>query len=257
MKKKGQLTIFILIGVVIAFSIISFYVAKDSVKALRNPSFSEDVRSVISSCLEESGEAAVLVVLAQGGIYEKNNLDNFQVYKLAKPTGKGDGVKAIERNGEYEFTKENIGDSVEVFSSEVFEVCIDGIDFDKFDGEVVFDEFDIDVDVGNKDIVVEADFPVMIKKGNFSMYLDDFVYEEEVDVKDMMNVVNGIVDGSVELNFPPYGLMDDLEEEYGVDIDVEFVFEELAIENMIYSIKFKGEDQVVAFAIHYDWYEYE
>jgi hypothetical protein len=257
MMKRGQVAIFIIVGIVLGFSVAIIPVLKDLMETPGVPVFSDDVYSAISSCLEDVSEAAILVVFTQGGTYEEGNSDNFRLYKLAKPISKGDGVKAIEKNEEYEFTKENVREGVEVFFNEVFGRCINDIDFDKFEQEVVVGEFDVEVNVEDRFVLMELDFPITIEKGNVSVYLDSFIYKKKVDVKKMVNIVGQIVDASVEENFPPYELMDDLEEEYGLDMDVDFVFEEMAIENMIYLIKFEKEHQVVAFAIHYDWYEYE
>jgi hypothetical protein len=254
MNKRGQLTIFILIAILIVTAVSSVFILRDSLIFTKIPKNAEPIYNSFFYCLEETGDIATLVVLAQGGTYEKGNLSKFNIYKLAKPISKNDSLKEIERNEGYGFTKENLGNSIEEFIKDSFNYCIDSVDFTRFDQEVVFDKFDINVDVKNKFIIMNLDFPIIVNKGNVSLYMENFVYRKKIDMGTMEDVVNKIVDESVKLNFPPYDLMDNLERKHGLDIDVEFVFEELAIENIIYSIKFEEENQLVVFDIHYDWY---
>lgn len=257
--KRGQVTIFIIVGIILVFSVVSVFILRDVIDTPKAPVFSDEVYSVVQSCLEDTTDTAISFILLQGGTYEAGNLDSFQVHKLAIPIEKRDGIKAIEENEEYEFTKENLGTSIEIFFEEVFDTCIDDIDFNKFDEEITLDEFSIKTDVRNSYIIMNLDFPITINKGNVALRLDEFSYKREASIREMEEIVNQIVDGSVNNNFPPYEVVDELEEEYNLNISTEFVFDELSIENMIYLIKFKNndKDEAVAFAIHYDWYDYE
>jgi len=91
---------------------------------------SDPIYNAFSSCLEQTSNQAITIVLAQGGTYKENNLDTFQVYKLARPSLSGD--KTLKTR--YEFSKESIENSIGVFFNEVFESCLYGVDFDKFNG---------------------------------------------------------------------------------------------------------------------------
>lgn len=251
--KRGQVAIFIIVGIVLVFSVVAIFVSVDLIKTPKSSAFSDNIYSAISFCLEKSGEAAVSAVLAQGGVYEKGSSNDFQIYKLAKPVSEGDDLGEIEKSEEYEFTKENVGENIGFFIDDIFGECLDDVKLIDFGEEVVFGEFVADVDAGSRYVIVDLDFPVTISKGNESMYVDSFTYKRKVALGVMDNVVNQIVDESVENNEVPYELIENLEEEYNVDISWVFLSEEYLFKTVIFMMSLPGEEAEVNFVIEYDW----
>tara|TARA_Y100000310_G_scaffold213829_1_gene214828 strand:+ start:1703 stop:2488 length:786 start_codon:yes stop_codon:yes gene_type:complete len=253
--KKAQVTIFVLILVLIVAGVSSVFILRDSFTLTNIPPGAEPIYNSIFSCVEETGDMATYSILAQGGIYEQGSLDNLLVYKLAKPIPNGEGIEKTQ----YEFTKKSIGNGIEILLNDIFDECINDIDFNKFNQEIIFDEFNFNVEVENKFIIMNLDFPIIINKGNVSSYMSSFTYRKKVDIKIMEDIISQIVDKSIEDNDNPYDLIESLEQQYDVAISWFFLAEEYSylFNNGFYILNFPENNYVINFVIEYDWDEIE
>ena len=252
--KRGQITIFVIVGVLlISSALLLFYFISsfnsESVSDVR----SDNVYNLIISCLEEVGNDAILRVLFQGGTYITSDSENIHFYKLAKPIF-GSDPKAIEKNEDYEFSREGIKESLEDYLDDYLEGCISDIDFDRFDEEITLGNLSNEVEVEDKFILMNLDLPVTVTKGEETSIINNFKYIRNLNIKEMEEIVNRIVNESVEDNAYPIDLVHELEERDDIGIDINFAFEDDAIEHLIYTVNFKEDGIFVNFNIHYYWY---
>lgn len=66
-NKKGQTTVFVIIGIVILIGGILFFVLKDNFKSEPLPSFAEPIEFSFSSCIEEKINSGIKILQTKGG----------------------------------------------------------------------------------------------------------------------------------------------------------------------------------------------
>ncbi|MBI2134593.1 hypothetical protein HYU09_01250 [Candidatus Woesearchaeota archaeon] len=212
-KKRSQVTVFIIIGLILLFTFaFVFYAAKQNIiqidRIMATPGF--EVRNYVQDCLELVSDEALGAVLAQGGNYETGGaFESAKVYKLAKPIDKN-GPPGIQKN--YEFSSGSIATGIETYFDDVFlDGCIQN--FDDFPQTTEFDKPELDVEVGDSLLIFNLFFPIIVYDGEDAINLERFTYKKNIKIGEMIDFVNKVVDSSIELNeFPEdtlKGLIDD------------------------------------------------
>lgn len=251
-KTKSQVNIFMILIVVIFLFLVINYVSNSKIKTEVQENEVNAVQTFVQHCLELVGDKAISWVLIQGGTYETNTIVTYpRIYKLAIPIAKGDSQKAIKRSDGYEFSIESIENSVETFFYETFSACIS--DFKDFKQEIKYDEFDVEATVSDSVVLYKLNYPITVKTKLGTQTINEFIYSTKIEMGKRVNVVNQIVDTSIELNFPPYDLIDSLAIQFNFNVKINLLSGEKSVENMAYLIDF-GTGYPVAFVIQYDWY---
>ena len=87
MQKRGQITIFLIVGVVILFTVIIFLLvyakmqkqgletSKESIVAISSPKIA--VKNFVQSCLQKTSIEAIEFIGKRGGYYDLPPLSNF------------------------------------------------------------------------------------------------------------------------------------------------------------------------------------
>jgi hypothetical protein len=73
MLKKGQVTIFIIIAILVIAGVILFFMFKDKIKTNAIPSDFEGVHQKVEECLEFTSQEAILHIGQHGGYYEPDD----------------------------------------------------------------------------------------------------------------------------------------------------------------------------------------
>ena len=261
-KNRSQITIFMILGIVLLFAFgLLFFIAsknqlqiKASTKETTEPK-EISVQNFVQDCLELVGDEAIEWVLIQGGTYEKGYILQYpQIYKLAKPVAKGDDSKAIART-EYEFSKESIKNGIGVFFNDTFDICIN--DFKDFNLPIEISSYSFNVSAEDNSIFFDLNYPIKIKTAEGELNINEFSYRKDIELGVMVDAVNQIVDKSIELNYPPYDLIDILLASNNAKMHVNFLETNETgtpvIENMIYLLEFNQGKNNLAFVINYDW----
>ena len=98
---------------------------------------------------------------------------------------------------------------------------------------------------------MDLEFPITIKKEDSTLNLKDFSYRKDVDFKTMESTVNKIVEGSIDLNFPPFDELENLiSQQENINLSMIFVENESTL--VQYLINFQ-EKYDVTFIIEHDW----
>lgn len=168
--KKGQVTIFIIITIIVVALVILFFIFKDSIINEKIPTSLQPIHAGILSCLEEASQKAIIQIASQGGYYKI--LD-----------GKGIIYFTQELPYYYIDSQENIPeiDTIEnemsKFVSENLNECIDREELNKTGAQIMNSKIIISSFIDQEKINFKLLEPIVIRKGELS-----FEFEKEIEI---------------------------------------------------------------------------
>ena len=195
-NKKGQVTIFILLGIVLVFTILvlSFIFGKDALNFFR----SKDTYSEISECIGEVVQPAVNDLLKNGGIgnpaitiryagvnytylcYTKENFKN--CYSI-NPTP----LTSVEKT----LREKTVEEVKNCFTTSLKELEKKGYTIDE-------QELEYSISFVPSSILVKINKKIAISKENSSQVFEDFSFEIKSKFYELLLLANKIVDSNVK-----------------------------------------------------------
>lgn len=209
MEKRGQVTVFAILGVIIAAVVVLFLFVRNQVY-LGGANLEDlekefpQIQAHVEDCLNEVGEKYINLIGKQGG-YLTTNPGTFRLYKgiginylcyniEGKPECSNRGLRLIDV--ENSLKNGMIGD---------VNRCIDIDRFDKFGLNVQRSEVKLDVNIGEDTVIFTANLPVKINKGDVEARRDKFETELNYPLGRLYNSAKDIVDSEAV-----YGNLDTL-----------------------------------------------
>ncbi|MDO8528311.1 MAG: hypothetical protein Q7S06_00265 [Nanoarchaeota archaeon] len=177
-KKKGQITIFIIIAVVIIAGVAAYFIFRNQIGKIGIPADMQPVYTTFLSCLEERTLTGVSVLESQGGYIELPEFEQGSGYSpfssqlnfLGNPIPYWYYVSENNFEKEQVPTKTEMGNQLENFINEKIRNCV----FDSYyeqGFEIIQGEPRANVLIRNSDIVVNLNMNLNIKKANQSASL--------------------------------------------------------------------------------------
>jgi len=179
MKKSGQITIFVIIGIIILFIILGFLFmlgsfGKDNLetkeeKIIESTQLAGDVQNYVESCIEKTGEDALIFVGKQGGYYD---LPEFSDNSLNLPYYFYDD-QDISPN------KEIVEEELAKYMSEMLFFCVEKFTYFKEKGyEIEQKEIQTETSILDSMVKFKISFPVYVEKGSVGKEL--LIFEMEI-----------------------------------------------------------------------------
>ena len=194
-NKRGQITIFIILGLLIVATFVIFLVLKEDAVTeeikVSEESFTElkgeNIKSYVDSCLEKVTEDGLMLIGRQGGYYQSpldySILffdDKLPYYYYEDETiilGIEDAEKELER-----YIKDNMP------------VCVDNFKtFEKSGYDVTTGEILVNVNYGNK-TNVNLNYPLKFELGDSVTEMDTFTNIVDVNVKKFLEAAKELVE---------------------------------------------------------------
>lgn len=177
MNRKGQVTIFIIIAVLLIAFAALFLILKDRLGIFAPQS--DPVYLFTKDCIEDTGKDAILYITKNGGY----------LYPITLSTN--DGLPYYYYNNQsYLPTKERIADEISAYMEQTLSYCID--DFSDFPGlNITEGEVEVGTTINDEEVVFNARYPITVKNGDIITRFEDFN-----DIKIIARV--GILYNSVE-----------------------------------------------------------
>lgn len=169
MLKRGQVTIFIVVGILIIFLTASIFLVKtflvgEELKEVDpTPLLSDSVKNYIESCIEKTGRNALIFVAQQGGYYELPELSEFGLpYYLYK-------------NKNYAVSKDKLEQELSKYVDGMLFFCIQNfIPLKKAGLDIEQKEIITATKVFDKKVVFDVIFPITIKQNSLAKSLAYF-----------------------------------------------------------------------------------
>lgn len=170
-EKKGQLTIFVIIAILVVFVIVGYFFIRDD--SLKESYVSDEIRpvyDVVLDCARGVSEESIVVIGESGGYFVLPN--NSNSFNIAYYFYEGEGFMP---------SVEDIESEIESYVESMLFFCAKKNALDLSGSDVNFGEVDVDVNILDDDkVYFNIDFPFSIVKNNRSFYFDEpfeFVYD--------------------------------------------------------------------------------
>jgi hypothetical protein len=193
MNKRGQATIFIIVGIVVVVVIALGIVFSSNIattigisEKVSFPPKIEDVKDMVQECVDVSAEEAVVNVGYTGGYY--NLPDNVHEVELTLPYYYYDGNNLMP-------SLIGVENELEEYVVFLVDTCLEvDVDFDLEFGEL---SSDVSIKEGLVEFRVDYPFHASIEENEYNV--DDF-YESEinVDLNNVYNIASSIVQHDIE-----------------------------------------------------------
>ncbi|MBU2590186.1 MAG: hypothetical protein KJ939_04310 [Nanoarchaeota archaeon] len=180
--RKGQATMFVILGIILVAVIILGFTLKDQfldqlgqVKPLKSVKLQAEVDEVnrfVEDCLESSSKEAAYIILSNGGFTALDETNSIDVYARLVPIYYNLGQENVP-------TKKDLEINVAEYTSYLLEYCL--LDLDSFNYEVEQKEFNLDVSIKDE-INLKLELPLTITKGNDSEKIEMFYQTLELDM---------------------------------------------------------------------------
>ncbi|MFH1592220.1 MAG: hypothetical protein ABIB47_02550 [Candidatus Woesearchaeota archaeon] len=203
--KKGQATIFVIIGIVIVLLAILFYFFRTDLglgglkpTQIEVPTQAEGVNTYIKNCIEDNLETAVQRLSAQGGYIEfptdpintgtfSNTLTLFGSHKVAIWNYLADNNVLFNQKP----TLTSMEAEISNYITNSLRTCLGEFttfqDFSVQSGRIL-----TQTDIQDKRIVTKVTFPVQINKGDFQFQFNEFYISKESPLKELFEIAEKV-----------------------------------------------------------------
>ncbi len=182
MRKKGQITFFIIIAVIIVIGLILFFVIKPDVKKTKISSEISSIHNFVENCVEETGEEAIYHIGQTGGYFTIPELSFEQAIAYY-----------LYENENNMPLKEKIEEEISLYMDFIMPFCIN--DFEDFlDFKITSNEIKTTTKIENEKVVFNVNYLLSIVKDKKSYILEDFDGEIAIRLGIIYNAITEAMD---------------------------------------------------------------
>lgn len=247
MGKKGQVTIFIIIGIVIVSAVVLFFVIQGGVKIPGIGTGEKNPNSFLESCLEDSIKEATRTLSLHGGYIEPELYKNFK-FENEDPMKIGylcytpeDYIQCVNQEPMLiKHLKEEIYDYIYDDVKNCFNSLTSSLDSQGYAVDTNYRNFEIDLN--DNDIIVNIDAEVTLTKSGETTTQENFEVAVQSKFYELVSVAQEIVNKETincEFNVADIGSYPEF------DINKH----KTADSSIIYTIKHEDSDEEFRFAV--------
>lgn len=161
-KKKGQVTIFIIISILIIAGVVLFFTLKEDTNISERESIEVDpeiepIYNYIQSCLDSASEDVVYAVGIGGGYYDIKEKESTQRLGVTYHLNENKNLVPSKKEIESEISK-----NTEIQTQN----CSSDLDSEFTDYQIKQKNISVETTIKQEEVLIEADFPLLIKKGD-------------------------------------------------------------------------------------------
>lgn len=181
MRKKAQITVFIILGiilVIVAGTLFYIYQMRAPKAETEIESMPQTIKLYTQSCIQNIAEPGAYLLGQQGGfIFEYPNSVQTEFNEIAYH---------LDNNQEIGPTKEYMENEISEFAKKSLNICLN--DFETFEGyNFSYGEIKAKTTINDKDIQIEIDYPIEIRKGNKITSVSKFSDTIKIKLGDLLN----------------------------------------------------------------------
>lgn len=214
MKKSGQISIFIIISILIAASVILIFV---SVKKINPPSAKGDaVYIYVQDCLDKISKRAVLNVAKQGGYYSFSEINNIYYFPYSVPLYVDKETKNVP-------AKEIVEGEINNYIENDMDSCLkDFEEFKKNGFEIEMTKFKVNSEIKDESVVIDAESDLIVSRNDVNEEFKKFGSEiKKIKILRLLELSNEIATEQVKSSGSIcFNCLDDLAEKYEIKIKI-------------------------------------
>ena len=249
MLKRGQVSVFVIIGTVILLAMVFVFVLfrsfQEKAREITNPqeylrSQLGDIKKVVNKCIDDSSRSALNQLYLQGGYFNPTkyldyhgNKTTFLCYKVK------DNLPCYNMM----FTRQDVANQLKPKLEQDVRSCIDLSSFRDKDYTLTTGEYNLDFTFSDEALLVNVNYPVTLTKGNITQTEDRFTKEVRTNFWNVAALASQVV--GMESN----GLSPDVAELSSKNLEYEIGRTETN-GNSLYLLKSRiGDDPIFYFAV--------
>ena len=186
MMKRGQLTIFIIVGIILIASVSLFFILRGGISQDITIPETANVQDFVSNCIEEIGTDVIEQIGEGGGYYFSSDIAT-------------DSGLAIYYSGEENYvpSKESIEEEINSYVEENLFFCTRNfVDFPELD--ITQGGIKVDSKINDEEVILDVDYLISVGKENNTNILRDFKISIPVRLGVIYNSILEIVQTSRE-----------------------------------------------------------
>lgn len=191
--KGGQVSVFIIIGVIMLLSVALVYIIADNkaksnkqeIRIAEEVGYAGSVRQFVQRCVDDSSkEAIVQYCLAGGKVYNPEQILKAGTWNITY-------LHYI--NSTYLINEEDAEITLSAKTAELIMGCVD--DFNAFPGKNIdHSVLDIEVDIKEEGVLFNVNFPVEVKEKDSVEKMDKFERFHNLNMLELISTVNSILE---------------------------------------------------------------
>lgn len=200
MLKKGQVTVFVIVGIIVITIFMLLYVySKDLAKismGTKNTQtrvsevFDAIQKDQIEKCINSETKKAVQLFLDNGGTFEMSNYVTYHTKKVNVLCQAIPGKTQCMQNPLFlNVVSEKFAQKLK---KKIFD-CIDLSVYKKSDMIIETGNLNVSVEIGKKNLVVHVNYPLTVSAGIVNFSRSDFVYNVNVPLGEIIKITNDVL----------------------------------------------------------------
>jgi hypothetical protein len=237
MKRRGQVTIFIILAIVLIVLVISYFIFKDQInKSFVDKDFAE-IQTFVQSCADSSGEQAIVNSAKKGGFYDPAFISE-------------EGVSYYKFNDKWNNpSKEELENNLALEFRDLFLVCLDNFS-NLTEYKISKGEIQTFSALGRDFVKFEVNYPLSISFGEKSANFESFSSKTKINYLNLYSATAEYSEVSKNSNGICLTCLSEVLEKYNLKAEV---FDSLDKSASIYvfsdeGIKINGENLKFIFA---------
>jgi hypothetical protein len=189
LNKKGQVTIFIIVGILLVFGIVAYFLISNHARILERPvpAHVEPIQTNLKSCFDESTEESLFLVGLQGG--KINLTDNYLETQTSKVS------YAIKDSQNIFLIKQELENEVEKYIFNKITSCIERIKTSYPNYNISSLEIRPSVKMEDEKTIIYLSSPLIITREDSSYKLDrEFKSEQKLRVGELHRITSEIAE---------------------------------------------------------------
>ncbi len=250
MEKRGQVTTFMIIGLVIIIAIIVLFFFKNSIyesilgeQATRNilNNKIESIDRHIKQCVEEETRPALILLGKQGGNFDPVDYILFKDNKISYLCFQ---IPESEMCENHMLTEKQLEDELYGYLFERLQSCIDVNSFrDDNAYDINVGEFDFDININDENVLFNVTYPLTLERKGVRLSVENFDSKLDIPLGLIQDAVKDILESESNLGvFDPVGYTLTNGNEYVI-----YVYK--VYPDTIYKVKQKDSNYEFQFAI--------
>ena len=251
MNKRGQVTIFVIVGIVIVISVfLVFYFLGDRIKrqteveAVFDESSLEPLQDYVGDCIEKHGNEAIELIDKGGGNIEPGFYQMYHQEKLNLLCYTEEYNACVNRRP---FLSSYIEEEINNYLLEKLSECVD-LSAIRNEGYTVQEgDIDVQTSIGKYNTIINVDYPITIIKGDNSISENRFSKTFNVPLGKILEAVKDIIEFDSDVNRLPIFNFDVVSYAYRTNGEVEIQVDSIE-DSKIYKVNLRDSPYVFQFA---------
>ena len=189
-NKKGQVTIFIIIGILIVVGVVLYFVLSGE-STEEQPQVDAEIQPIynyVQECLDESVNEGIFYIAERGGYYNLSGVQKTSVLEIPY---------YIQKTSVTMISKQEMENQLSNSIKDDVLTCVDFGQFENF--EIKSETPSVTTSIEEERVDVNMEFPVNIKKGEYTYQLRDFTKTKQVRLGTIYDAISKYINEQSEI----------------------------------------------------------